>query len=256
MATTTPQRLRGKVAIVTAATLGIGYAVAERLAQEGAAVVISSRKKDNVDRAMGELRSKGLEVYGMPCHVGKAEDRKKLVQETVRRYGGVDILVSNAGTNPTMEPLLNTSEEVYDKVFDVNVKAGLYLVQEVAPYMEKRGGGAIVMVTSQAAYGSEALPVYGASKTAMLGVMVNLTPELARMNIRVNCLAPGLIKTKFSEALWSNEAVLDRLKANVPLGRMGTVEEMAAITAFLVSEDSSYITGETIVANGGRFSRL
>ncbi|XP_060150621.1 dehydrogenase/reductase SDR family member 4 isoform X3 [Globicephala melas] len=191
--------LENKVALVTASTDGIGFAIARRLAQDGAHVVVSSRKQQNVDRAVAMLRGEGLSVTGTVCHVGKGEDRERLVATAVNLHGGVDILVSNAAVMPFFGNLMDVTEEVWDKILDINVKATALITKAVVPEMEKRGGGSVVIVASVGAYRPfPGLGPYNVSKTALLGLTKNLAVELAQSNIRVNCLAPGLIKTSFS----------------------------------------------------------
>ncbi|XP_036740549.1 dehydrogenase/reductase SDR family member 4-like isoform X4 [Manis pentadactyla] len=191
--------LANKVALVTASTEGIGFAIARRLAQDGAHVVVSSRKQQNVDQAVATLQGEGLSVMGTVCHVGKAEDRERLVATALNLYGGIDILISNAAVSPFFGNLLDATEDVWDKILGINVKAAALMTKAVVPEMEKRGGGSVVIVASIAAYNAfPGLGPYNVSKTALLGLTKNLALELAQKNIRVNCLAPGLIKTNFS----------------------------------------------------------
>lgn len=250
-------KLAGKVAIVTASTEGIGLAIARRLGQDGAKVMVSSRKKDNVDRTVADLKAENLEVSGVVCHVGKAEDRSNLIQQTVSQFGGIDILVSNAAANPTFGPILDTSEGAWDKIFETNVKAAFFLCKEVVPHMEKRGGGSVIFVSSFAGYTPmEFLGPYSVSKTALIGLTKALVPQLSTMNIRVNCVAPGVIKTKFSEQLWKNPAVKDLVMQMIPMKRIGEPPEIAGLVSFLSSDDASYITGETTLVTGGIPGRL
>ncbi|XP_066967266.1 dehydrogenase/reductase SDR family member 4 [Macrobrachium rosenbergii] len=261
MATSSPlqqsKKLAGKVAIVTASTDGIGYAIAERLGVDGAHVVISSRKQGNVERAVRSLESKGCSVLGFPCHVAKDEDRANLIAKTVEKFGGIDILVSNAAVNPTVGGVLDCPPGVWDKIFEVNVKNALQLSQLVVPEMQKRNGGAIVYVSSIA--GFQPMPLLGAysvSKTALLGLTKAVAQQVASDNIRVNCLAPGIVQTKFSSALTENDAVHEKILEQIPLGRVAQPHEMAGIISFLVSDDASYVTGESFVVAGGMTSRL
>lgn len=259
MSTTASKRqiLQGKVAIVTASTDGIGYAIAKRLGEDGAKVVVSSRKQKNVDKAVETLKGENLDVCGIVCHVGKKEDRSKLIEKAIQEYGGIDILVSNAAANPTIGPLIDCSEEAWDKLFDTNVKATFMLCKEIVPHIEKRGGGSIVIVSSIAGYvPSEVIPAYSVTKTALLGLIKGLVGSLSPKNIRVNGIAPGLIKTSFSQALWSVPENLTRALPGIPLKRIGTPEECSGIVSFLCSEDASYITGETVLVTGGMTSRL
>ncbi|XP_076470508.1 dehydrogenase/reductase SDR family member 4-like [Babylonia areolata] len=255
---TSDQKLAGKVAIVTASTEGIGLAVAKRLCQDGAKVMISSRKQQNVDAAVQQLRSISVQVSGVVCHVAKYEDRAKLIEETIKQFGGVDILVSNAGTSPYFGCLLDTPEEAWDKIFDINVKAGFLLCREIYPHMEKRGAGAIVFVSSIAAYSPfSMIGAYSVSKTTLVGLTKALAPELAKSNIRVNSVAPGLIKTKFSKALWGqSDKIAEATLKQIPMHRFGTPEDCAGAVSFLASDDSAYMTGETILVTGGMTSRL
>ncbi|KAL4235155.1 Dehydrogenase/reductase SDR member 2 [Mactra antiquata] len=250
-------KLTGKVAIVTASTEGIGLAIARRLGQDGAKVMVSSRKQDNVDRTVAELKDEKLEVSGMVCHAGKPEDRTKLIEQTVSEFGGIDILVSNAAANPAFGPMLDTTEAAWDKIFDTNIKAAFFLCKDIVPYMEKRGGGSVVFVSSFAGYTPmEFLGPYSVSKTALIGLTKALVPQLSGLNIRVNCVAPGVIKTKFSEQLWKNPAVSKMVMQMIPQKRIGEPHEVAGLISFLSSDDASYITGETTLVTGGIPGRL
>ncbi|KAM9424638.1 dehydrogenase/reductase SDR family member 4 isoform 1-T2 [Pholidichthys leucotaenia] len=249
--------LAGKVAIVTASTDGIGLAAAQALGKRGAHVVVSSRRQANVDKAVALLQSQGVRVTGTTCNVGKGEDRENLVQMTVDQCGGIDILVSNAAVNPFFGNIMDSTEEVWNKILDVNVKSAFLMTKLVVPHMEKRGGGNVIFVSSVAAYQPmQALGPYSVSKTALLGLTRALAPELAQSNIRVNCVAPGVIKTRFSSALWQNEDIMDDFKRQLCIKRVGEPEEIGGIIAFLCSEDASYITGETITVTGGMSGRL
>ncbi|XP_008838066.1 dehydrogenase/reductase SDR family member 4 isoform X1 [Nannospalax galili] len=249
--------LANKVALVTASTDGIGLAIARRLAEDGAHVVISSRKQQNVDRTVATLQGEGLSVTGIVCHVGKAEDRERLVTTAVNRHGGIDILVSNAAVNPFFGNMMDVTEDVWDKVLKINVTATAMMTKAVVPEIEKRGGGSVVIVASVAGFAPfPNLGPYNVSKTALLGLTKNLASELASKNIRVNCLAPGLIKTHFSSVLWSDESKEEMIKKAMNIRRLGKPGDCAGIVSFLCSEDASYITGETIVVGGGTPSRL
>ncbi|XP_074594669.1 dehydrogenase/reductase SDR family member 4-like isoform X2 [Brevipalpus obovatus] len=224
-------KLTGKVAVITASTDGIGLEIARRLGQEGASIVISSRNEQNVEKAREELKKENLDVSGMVCHVSKEEDRKALVDYT--------------------------SERAWDKIFEVNVKAPFLLTKLVVPHMEKRGGGSIIYVASIAGY--QPLPgigAYSVSKTSLLGLTKAVSMELAASKIRVNCVCPGIIKTKFSKALWENPAAMELTNQMIPMGRIGESTEIAPMVSFLSSDDASYITGESFVISGGYFSRL
>ncbi|KAJ7970754.1 Tropinone reductase-like [Quillaja saponaria] len=248
------KRFLGKVAIVTASTQGIGFGIAERLGLEGASVVISSRKQKNVDEAVEKLKIQGIEALGVVCHVSNSEQRKNLIDRTVRKYGKVDVVVSNAAINPSVESILQAQESSLDKLWEVNVKAAILLLKDAAPHLRK--GSAVVLISSVAAYQPpSALAMYGVSKTALLGLTKALAAEMAP-DTRVNCVAPGFVPTRFAQYLTKDEAVREENEGKTLLKRLGTTEDMGAAAAFLASDDASYITGETLVVAGGLPSRL
>ena len=252
-----PGKLSGKIAVVTASTDGIGYAIAKRLGHDGARVVVSSRKADNVDKAMQSLRDAGVDVSGMPCHAGKENDRKALIDKVKNEHGRIDILVCNTGINPYFGKTLDTPEAAFDKIFDVNVKSTFMLIKEAVPLIKNSQSGCIVINSSIAGYSAiDQLGIYSVSKTALIGLTKVLSAELAASNIRVNCIAPGIIKTSFSKALWSSPNISEVIVNKVPLGRLADPDECGGIVSFLASDDASYITGETIVVAGGMPSRL
>ncbi|KAJ8713496.1 hypothetical protein PYW07_013866 [Mythimna separata] len=250
-------RFKGKVAIVTASTEGIGFAIAKRLGNEGASVVISSRKEKNVEAAVKNLRSEGITVEGVVCHVANADHRKNLFEVTKSKFGGFDILVSNAAVNPAVSPILETDEAVWDKIFEINVKSAWLLAKDAYPELIKRGGGNIVFISSIAGYQPmEPLGPYSVSKTTLLGLTKAIANEIVHDKIRVNCVAPGIVATKFASAITSSEAGKEKSLSIVPMKRFGKPEEIASTVAFLASDDASYITGETIVAAGGAYAHL
>jgi len=260
MSSSAGRRLDGKVAIVTASTDGIGFAIAKRLADDGAKVMISSRKNKNVQQALDNLHGGGLSkehVKGIVCHVGNKEDRTKLVQETLKDFGAIDILVSNAAANPYMGLTIDCPEDAWAKIFDINVKASFLLAQEVHPHILKRNGGSIVFVSSIAGFQPvSVLGPYSVSKTALLGLTKVLAQDLGPHNIRVNCVAPGIIETKFSNMLTATPEIAEKQLEMIPLRRFGQSEEIAGVVSFLCSNDASYITGENLIAAGGSPSRL
>ncbi|KAK1126829.1 hypothetical protein K0M31_004451 [Melipona bicolor] len=250
------KRLEGKVAIVTASTEGIGFGIAKRLAEEGAKVMISSRKETNVKRAVEQLKSEGLNICGTICHVGKSEDRKNLFEKTKQEFGGLDILVSNAGINPVLTTFFETSEKVWDQIFNINVKSAFLLIQESLPLLRESKSPSIIIISSIAGYMSfPLLGAYCVSKTALLGLNQIAAATLAPEGIRVNCIAPGVIKTKLSQIVHESE-LGDKMLSQIPMQRFGETDDIAKVAAFLASDDASYITGETIVATGGIRSRL
>lgn len=243
--------LANRVAVVTGSTDGIGFAIARRLAQDGAHVVVSSRKQQNVDWAVAALQGEKLSVTGTVCHVGKAEDRERLVATALEHSGGVDFLVCNAAVNPLVGSILGSSEQVWDKILSVNVKAPALLLSQLLPHMEKRGRGAVILVSSISAYMPRVeLGAYNVSKTALLGLTRTLALELAPKGIRVNCLVPGMIETDFSKVFHKDEAFWNNFKENHQLQRIGQPGDCAGLVSFLCSPDASYITGENIVVAG------
>ncbi|KAG6556468.1 hypothetical protein Mapa_002413 [Marchantia paleacea] len=250
-----PRRLEGKVAVITASSAGIGLGIAERLGLEGASVVISSRKQKNVDDAVAQLRAKGIDVIGVACHVNNADQRKNLIKTTVDKYGRLDILVSNAAANPTIDTITTMAERVLDKLWETNVKAGILMVQEAVPHMKK--GSSIVFISSITGFNpvSTGLQMYAVTKTTLLGLTKALAAELGP-EIRVNCVCPGFVPTHFADFLTKDEEMRKEHEESTILNRLGTTGDMAAAVAYLVSDDASYVTGENLVVAGGLQSRL
>lgn len=244
--------LTGKVAIVTGASRGIGKAIAEGLADFGAKVVISSRKLEGITQTAQELRAKGYEVHPVAAHSGKIEDIKKLVSETVEKYGRIDILVNNAGTNPHFGPAITADEKVWDKIFEVNLRGPFFLCKEVVPVMEKGGGGSIINVASTAGIRPGfGLGIYSISKAGLIMMTRVLASELGGLGIRVNAVAPGVIRTKMSEVLVNTEEILREIEKSVAMHRVGEPEDVVGAVIFLASDASRYITGQTIIVDGG-----
>uniref|UniRef100_A0AC34GNY0 Dehydrogenase/reductase SDR family member 4 n=1 Tax=Panagrolaimus sp. ES5 TaxID=591445 RepID=A0AC34GNY0_9BILA len=249
--------LTDRVAVVTASTQGIGFAIAKRLGLDGASVVVSSRKKKNVDDAITALRNEGIECGGVVAHVGIDDDRKKLINYVMERYGKLDILVSNAAVNPTHGNLMDVTDSQWDKLLSVNVRAAFLLTQEAVPHLEKSGNGNIVFVSSVAGYSPiEGIGAYSIMKTALLGINKSLSQNLARKNIRVNAIAPGVIRTDFSKMLTEDGPTAMEVDKIVPLGRFGEADECAGAVSFLVSDGASYMSGEVIGVNGGMQARI
>jgi len=251
-----PKYLANRVAIVTASTKGIGFAIAKRLGFDGASVVVSSRKLENVQNAVTALRMEGINCEGIKCHVAEKEDRKKLIDFTLDKFGKLDILVSNAAANPHIGDLMSVDETQWEKLLAVNVKSAFLLTQEAVPHLEKTGNGNIVFVSSIAGYSPlDGIGAYSVMKTALIGINKTLSQSLASRKIRVNAIAPGIIRTDFSRMLTDNmeKDLVDRV---IPIGRFGEAEECAGAVSFLVSDEASYMTGETIGVNGGMQARL
>ncbi len=244
--------LDGKVAIITGSSKGIGESIARGLAEFGAKVVVSSRKQDAVDAVAENFRADGLEATGIACHVGDHNQCINLVQKTVTTYGGVDILINNAATNPTFGPLDETSLEVFDKIMNVNVKACFTLANLCHPIMKKRGGGSIINIASvEGLKPSQGLGLYSVSKAALTMLTKSQAKEWGAVGIRSNAICPGLIQTKFSSALWKNEKILDSFIGDLPAQRMAQPDEMAGLALFLASDAASYCTGGIYNADGG-----
>jgi NAD(P)-dependent dehydrogenase (short-subunit alcohol dehydrogenase family) len=249
---TTPFHLHDKVAVVTGSSRGIGRAIAECMAGLGAKVVISSRKADACDAVARDIQGKGGEAVAIPCNISRKAEVEALVKETNRRFGRVDILVCNAAVNPVFGPLSTLTDEAFDKVMGANVKSTLWLCNLTIPAMAERGGGAVIVVSSIAGLrGTDVIGMYGISKAADFALVRNLAVEWGPRNVRVNAIAPGLIKTDFARALWEDEERLKRRNAATPLRRIGSPEEIGPVAAFLASEAASFITGQIIVADGG-----
>ncbi|XP_057795008.1 short-chain dehydrogenase/reductase SDRA-like isoform X2 [Salvia miltiorrhiza] len=247
------KRFQEKVAIVTASTQGIGFGIAERLGLEGAAVVISSRRQTNVDEAVKKLKNQGIEVMGLVCHVSNAQQRKDLIKNTIQKYGKLDVVVCNAAANPSVDGIVETKEAVLDKLWEINVKASILLLQEAAPHLNK--GSSIVFVSSIVGFHPlKGLAMYGVTKTALLGLTKALATEMAP-DTRVNCIAPGFVPTYFASILTTDEQRRS-LEEKTLLNRVGTTQDMAAAAAYLASDDASYVTGETLIVAGGMPSRL
>ena len=244
--------LKDKVAVVTGASRGIGKAIAIQLSEAGAKVIISSRKYNECEKVANEIKSKGFKAEVIPCHVGRKDEISNLVKETINKYNGIDILVSNAGTNPAYGSLEKLNDNAFDKVLEVNLKSSIWLVNEARPYLKKNKTSSIIIMSSiSALIGTKDIGAYGISKAAEVSLVKNLAVELGPHGIRVNAIAPGLIKTEFSRALWSNKNKLKKQNENTPLQRIGYPEDISGIAHFLASDASSFITGQLIVADGG-----
>src|SRR2546425_10531139 len=238
--------LTGKVAVITGSTKGIGRAIAEALARAGAKVVISSRKAEKCEEVASQIRSEGLAATAIPCHIGKREDLEHLVAETKKQYGQIDILVCNAAVNPHYGPMSTLPDEAFTKVIDSNVRSNLWLCNLVLPEMAERKDGSVIIVSSIGGLkGSLNLGIYAISKAADMQLARNLAVEWGPRNIRVNCIAPGLVRTDFARALWENPEVLASTQAATPLRRIGEPEDIAGAAVFLASRAGSWITGQT-----------
>ena len=244
--------LAGKVALVTGSTKGIGKAIAEQMANAGARVVISSRKADACERVRAEFAARGQDAIAVPCNVGRKEDLKALVDAVMARWSRIDVLVCNAATNPVFGPMANASDDAFDKIMLTNVKSVFWLANMVLPQMAERKEGAMIIISSIGALrGSSNLGLYGTSKAAEAGLGRSLACEWGPKGIRVNCIAPGLIRTDFARALWEDDTKRKAREALTPLRRIGEPKDIGGIAVFLASEAGSFVTGQMIVADGG-----
>jgi NAD(P)-dependent dehydrogenase (short-subunit alcohol dehydrogenase family) len=244
--------LAGKVALVTGSTKGIGKAIAEQMANAGARVVISSRKADACEKVCAEFAARGQEALAVPCNVGQKEELTRLVETVMGKWGRIDALVCNAATNPYFGPMLNASDEVFDKIMLTNVKSVMWLANMVLPQMAERRDGAMIIISSIGALrGSSQLGLYATSKAAEAGMCRALACEWGPKNIRVNCIAPGLIRTDFARALWENDERRKAREATTPLRRIGDPVDIGGVAVFLASQAGSFVTGQMIVADGG-----
>ncbi len=244
--------LQGRVAIVTGASRGIGRAIALRLAQSGASVAVCSRKIEGVEAVAAEVREQGGQALAIQAHIGHTPEVQALVEKTMESFGRVDIMVNNAATNPHFGPLLSASEEQWDKVLDTNAKGVFRLCKAVAPLMEAQGSGKIINLVSIAGLRpSPGMGLYGLSKAVIIQLTQQLAVELGPSNIQVNAIAPGVIKTRFSQLLWETPGISERVLAHTPLGRFGEPEDVAGLALFLASSASDYVTGAVFVVDGG-----
>jgi NAD(P)-dependent dehydrogenase (short-subunit alcohol dehydrogenase family) len=247
-----PFDLSGKVAIVTGSSRGIGRSIAQTMAALGAKVVVSSRKREACEPVAAGIRAQGGEAHVIPCNIARRPEVEALVAGTNERFGPIDILVCNAAVNPVYGPLGDLTDEAFDKIMGTNVRSNLWLCNLVIPGMAERGGGAVVIVSSIAGLrGTEMIGAYGISKAADFALARNLAVEWGPKNVRVNCIAPGLIRTDFARALWEDPEALDARNRSTPLRRIGQPEEIGPVAAFLASRAASYVTGQIIVADGG-----
>ena len=244
--------LKGKVAIVTGSSRGIGEAIALRLAEHGAKVVVSSRKLDACQEVVKQITERGEEAFAHACNIGRKEDLQGLVNATIQKWGGIDVLVCNAAVNPYYGPAINMPDEAYDKVMSSNVRSNFWLCNMVLPQMAERGGGSVIIVSSIAGIlGSPTIGVYGISKAADMALARNIAVEWGPKNIRANCIAPGLVRTDFAKALWENKEIYDKTVSVYPLRRIGEPDEIAGAAVFLAGPSGSFMTGQTIVIDGG-----
>ncbi|MGE0211668.1 MAG: SDR family NAD(P)-dependent oxidoreductase [Parvibaculaceae bacterium] len=246
--------LSGKVAVITGASRGIGRAIAERLAEAGARIVVSSRKLDACETVAAGINDRHGEerALALAASISDKASLERLISTTEERWDRIDVLVCNAASNPYYGPMSGISDEQFRKILDNNIIANNWLVGLVAPQMRARKDGAVIIVSSIGGLvGSPVIGAYNVSKAADMQLARNLAVELGPDNVRVNCIAPGLIRTDFSKALWENPETLERYTRYTPLRRIGEPDEIAGAAVFLASEAGRFVTGQTIVVDGG-----
>ncbi len=245
-------RLDGKVAIVTGGSRGIGKAIALGLAEQGSRVALASRKQEALDAVAEEIRQKGGESLALACHMGKPDQIKNLFDKVVETYGGVDILVNNAATNPYFGLFLDAPEEAWDKTLEVNLKGPFLMTQAAARIMMKKGGGSIINVSSVGAFKANPMQgIYGVTKAGMVNMTKTFAQELALAKVRVNAICPGLTETKFSEVLIQTKEIYDLALERIPMKRHAQPSEIVGAALYLASDASSYVTGTCITVDGG-----
>ncbi|HKD57982.1 MAG TPA: SDR family oxidoreductase [Hyphomicrobiaceae bacterium] len=247
-----PFDLRGQVAVITGSSKGIGRAAAEIMAALGAKVVISSRKAQVCEEVAAGIRKAGGEAISIPCNISRRDEIAGLVKGAIETWGKIDTLVCNAAVNPYFGPLAGISDDAFDKIMSSNIKSNLWLCNLALPHMVEQGGGSVVIVSSVGGLrGSAQLGAYGISKAADMQLTRSLAVEWSPKGVRVNCVAPGLVKTDFARALWEDPERLKRTVSTAPLRRIGEPEEIGSVIAFLASKASSFMTGTVVIADGG-----
>lgn len=245
--------LSGKTALITGASRGIGLAIARTYALAGADVVLSSRKQEALNQAAQEIKADGGNAFPLAAHTGKPEQISNLVSETIQKFSGIDILVNNAGTNPHFGPILSAEESHWNKILDVNLKGYFRMVKSCVDSMRAQDGGKIINIASISGIVPEpGLGVYSVSKAGVLMLTKVLASELADDNIQVNAIAPGFIKTSFSQILWDTPKLKQAIIDNIPVGRIGIPQDISGIALYLASKASSFTTGATFTIDGGQ----
>jgi NAD(P)-dependent dehydrogenase (short-subunit alcohol dehydrogenase family) len=244
--------LSGKVAVITGSSRGIGRSIAENMARAGASVVISSRKQEACEEVAEVIRSEGGEAIAIAASLGHQDQLEAMINQTFETWGRIDILVCNAAINPHYGSLTDVDNELFDKMMHCNVRDNLFLCKLVLPEMAERNDGTIIVISSVGGIrGNSVLGAYGITKAADMALVRNLAVEWGKKNIRINCIAPGLIKTDFARALWENPKMRSHLENMTPLGRIGDPDDIGLLATFLATKGGAFITGETIIADGG-----
>ncbi|WP_424948179.1 SDR family NAD(P)-dependent oxidoreductase [Candidatus Spongiihabitans sp.] len=244
--------LTDKVAVITGASRGIGEAMARGLAEFGAKVVVSSRDQEAVDAVAESFNADKLQATAIAANMDNIDDIHALVDKTVATYGGLDIVINNAAANPAFGAIQKTEQRAFDKIIEVNLKGPLELCNKAYPILKQRGGGSIIHISSVSGLTPEAnIGMYSVSKAALNNLTQVMAQDWGADNIRVNAICPGLIETKFSKALWSDQAILERFLKRIPLKRIGTADEVAGLAVYLASDAAAYCTGGVYVLDGG-----
>ncbi|HAI75346.1 MAG TPA: short-chain dehydrogenase [Microscillaceae bacterium] len=244
--------LSGKVAVITGASKGIGEAIGLALGKAGAKVVVSSRKQEAVEEVAQVFRQAGIDAQAIACNTGQMEDNERLVKQVVELYGGIDILVNNAATNPIYGPIFEADVKALDKIMDVNLKGPFYLAKLCYPIMKQRGGGAVINIASiEGIKPSENLGIYSISKAALIMMTKVMANEMGKANIRVNAICPGYIKTKLSEMVWNNQEMLDGVLSQQSIRHEGQPDDIAGIALLLASGAGAFFTGSVVTVDGG-----
>ncbi len=243
--------LRGKVALVSGGSRGIGKAIAIGFAKAGADVALASRKLPDLEEAAKEIRALGRKSLAVTAHIGRVEEISSLVGKVIEEFGRIDILVNCAATNPTMDQAMDIEERAWDSIMNLNLKGLFFLSQAVARVMKEKGGGRIINISSMEGIRPSILPVYSISKAGVIMATKVMAHQWAQYNIRVNCIAPGLVRTRFSEALWGNPEILNTAMLGTPMKRIAEPEEIIGAAIYLASDASSYTTGQILPVDGG-----
>ncbi len=247
--------LNQKVAIITGASKGIGFAIAEAFAEYGAKVIVSSRSQEAVDEAADQIQKKGFKSTGIACHVGDSKQRKELIEKTIKTYGGIDILVNNAAINPVQDSLDKITETIYDKMMDVNLKGAFDLGNLCFPYLKEKKDGAIINIASvEGLKPTFGLGIYSITKAALIMLTKVQAKEWGKYGVRSNAICPGLIQTKLSAGLWKNESLLNKFENQLPAGRMAQPIEITGLAVYLSSSAGSYSTGGVYTVDGGHMT--
>ena len=244
--------LKGKVSVITGASRGIGLEIAKRYAEAGAKVVLSSRKQESLDAVAAEMKEAGHDVLPVAAHNGNKEALQELVKRTVEAYGKIDILVNNAATNPHFGPILDSEDGMWQKTIEVNIMGNFWLTQACVAVMREHGGGKIINIASiNGVRPGTFQGIYSMTKAAIINLTQTLALELASDNIQVNAIAPGLTKTRFAQALWSNDVIMKSATAKIPMQRIAQPDEMTGMALYLAAPASSFVTGQVFIVDGG-----